>query len=255
MDFKIAEYKLPDTITFNFEELKTGLTERTAAYKTMVYSENDIKGAKADRAELNRLKKEINDKRIACERVYMVPFESFKKQCNEIIGIIDEAVKNVDEQVKAFENKAKEEKETKIRELFTEINTIDWLSCDQIMDKKWLNASTSMGSVRDEMEIAIGAIKTDFESLQGLEYSLEATVVFKATLSLAAAIAENKRMVDLAKVRAEMEPKVETPAEPVEEPKDESPKDWVNFSAHVSETDFDYLVEWMDAHNIEWRVL
>lgn len=253
MDFKIAEYKLPDTITFNFEELKTGLTERTAAYKSMVYSENDIKGAKADRAELNRFKKEINDKRIACERAYMVPFESFKKQCNEIIGIIDEAVKNVDEQVKAFENKAKAEKETQIREMFAEVNTLDWLSCDQIMDKKWLNASTSMTSIKEEMEIAIGAIKTDFESLQGLEYSLEATVVFKATLSLAAAIAENKRMVDLAKVRAEMEPV--KPAEPVEEPKDESPKDWVNFSAHVSETDFDYLVEWMDAHNIEWRVL
>lgn len=253
MDFKVSEYKLPDAITFNFDEIKTELTERTNAYKNMVYSESDIKSAKADRVELNRFKKEINDKRISCERAYMAPFEPFKKQCNDIIAIIDDAVKNVDEQVKAFETKAKNEKEQKIRELFAEVNTLDWLTCDQIMDKKWLNASTSISSITDEMTIAIRSIETDFNSLQGLEYSLEATVVFKATLSLAAAIAENKRMVDLAGMRVEMEKQGQNDGKT--EVLTQSPKEWVELRVSITEYEFDELMDWLNEHKIDWRVL
>ena len=111
MDIKVLDFQLPAEIDFNFEELKSGVLEKTQAFKNMVYSEDDIKAAKADRAELNRIKKSLNDKRLSCQKVYMAPFDVFKGKVDEIISIIDTAVKNVDEQVKAFEDKAKEEKE------------------------------------------------------------------------------------------------------------------------------------------------
>ena len=243
MDFKVSNYNLPDVVTFNFEELKTSLTERTNAFKNMVYSENDIKAAKSDRAELNRLKKQINDERIACEKKYMAPFEPFKKQCAEIISIIDESVKNVDEQVKAFENKAKAEKETQVRALFDEMNTFDWLKFEQIMDAKWFNASITMASITDDMAVTLTAITGNMQALKGLEYEFEATEVYKNTLSLAKAIEENKRLIDVANKKALIE------VSPVGEP-----KDWMVLKVRIGEKDYDSLTAWLDNRGIDWSI-
>ena len=110
MELKIMPYEQPAAIKFNFEELKTELEERVKVYEKMVYDETQIQQAKADRADLNKLKKALNDERIRREKDYMVPFNEFKAQINEIIAIIDKPVAIIDKQVKEFEEKEKQEK-------------------------------------------------------------------------------------------------------------------------------------------------
>ena len=68
MELKMNEYQLPEKILFNYEELKQELTEKVAHYETLVYTDDQIKEAKADRANLNRLKKALNDERIRREK-------------------------------------------------------------------------------------------------------------------------------------------------------------------------------------------
>ena len=263
MDFKIAEYKLPDAIQFNFEELKAQLTEKTEAYKHMVYTDGDIKTAKADRAELNRLKKALNDERLNRQKEYMKPFDAFKKQVDEIIAIIDVPVKIIDEQVKAFESKVREEKEHEVRELFGSINPFDWLVFDQVFDTKWLNASASMGSIKSDMEVILAGIQTNLAALKGLEYEFEATEYYKRTLSLADAVGENKRLIDLAVKRAEMEQaKAEVKPEekafievsPVEI-RPSAPKEWVDLKVNITEYEYDALTAWLDEQGIDWRIV
>ena len=110
MEFKVNEYQLPAELTFNYEELKQGLTEKVEMYKTLVYSEEQIKEAKADRASLNKLKSALNDERIRLEKEYMKPFNDFKSKVAEIIKIIDEPIAMIDTQVKGYEEKKKAEK-------------------------------------------------------------------------------------------------------------------------------------------------
>lgn len=57
MELKIKDYQLPSAILFNFEELKAEITERARVYETLVYTDDKIKEAKADKANLNKLKK------------------------------------------------------------------------------------------------------------------------------------------------------------------------------------------------------
>ena len=114
MELKINSYQLPEAISFNFEELKNELQVKTDQYTKMVYTDDNIKTAKEDRADLNRLKKALNDERLRLQREYMKPFEGFKKQVDEIIGIIDRPVLAIDRQIKEYEAIKQDEKKQKI---------------------------------------------------------------------------------------------------------------------------------------------
>jgi len=50
-------------INFNYDELKQELAVRLDKYRNLVYSEDSIKEAKADRATLNKFKKAIEERR------------------------------------------------------------------------------------------------------------------------------------------------------------------------------------------------
>ena len=71
-ELQIKEFKQPETIQFNYEELKAELAEKVQTYELMVYTEDTMKEAKADRASLNRLKKALNDERIKREKEYLL---------------------------------------------------------------------------------------------------------------------------------------------------------------------------------------
>ena len=51
--------------------MKQELTEKVSMYETLVYTDDQIKEAKADKAQLNKLKKALNDERIRIEKEYM----------------------------------------------------------------------------------------------------------------------------------------------------------------------------------------
>lgn len=206
MELKVNESQLPQPITFNYEELKAELTEKIKHYETIVYTDEQIKEAKADRSSLNKLKKALNDERIRREREYMVPFNDFKTKINEIIGIIDKPVGLIDRQIKEFEEKQKADKRAAIEELFANAGFQDFVTLDMIFDDKWLNASTSMKKIEDDMTERKTAIGHDVYTLSQLpEFGFEATEVYKKSLDINRAISEAQRMSQIAKAKAEQE--------------------------------------------------
>lgn len=131
MELKVNEVAVPEQITFNYEELKQELTEKVSMYETLVYTDDQIKQAKADKANLNKLKKALNDERIRREREYMQPFNDFKQKINEIIGIIDKPVAVIDKQVKEYEEKQKSEKMEAIKEYWDNCDVPEGLSFEK----------------------------------------------------------------------------------------------------------------------------
>lgn len=205
MELKIKEVQLPEKIEFNFEELKQELAEKAHDYETMVYTEDQIKEAKADRAKLNNLKKALNDERIRREKEYMAPFTVFKNQINEVIGIIDKPIGIIDQQVKEYDAKRKAEKEVKIRELFEAKEKPEWLKLEQIFDSKWLNATTTEKKIEGEMDIQLGVIAKNIGILQELQFGFEALECYKRNLDMGAAVAEGQRLLDIQKRKEEAE--------------------------------------------------
>lgn len=215
MELRVSEYQIPEAPDFNYDEVASWLAERTEAYKGMIYDETQISQAKQDRADLNRVKKALNDRRIQIEREYMAPVAEFKNRINELIAMIDEPAKLIDSQVKDFEQRKKEEKREQIGEMFEGIEQKpDWLKLEQIWNPKWLNATTSMKSISREISGAIETITENLNSLNSIEgFAFEAKEVYKQTLDMPRAIAEGRRLQDIQKRKEEEEARKAAEAE------------------------------------------
>lgn len=294
MELRVNDYKTPEQILFNYEELKVELTDKIKMYETLVYTDEQVKDAKADKANLNKLKKALNDERIRLEKEYMEPFNDFKSKINELISIIDKPVKIIDKQVKEFEEKKKQEKFENIKFMWSECTVPQGLEFNKIYDVKWLNSSISMKSIQESMNNAIERYNQDIVTLSNLpEFGFEATEVYKTTLDINKAIYEAQRMSQIAKAKAEREAELErqriereerareeqaTVIQEVEQPQEvtakkieyvkpeiieiEQPaqeqvetKSWVNFSALLSMEDALALKEFFNGRNIEFKAI
>ena len=280
MELKVTPYEQPAIIDFNFDELKQELTERVQVYKTAIYDDNQIKQAKADRADLNKLKTALNNERIRREKEYMKPFNEFKDKINEIIKIIDEPVAVIDQQVKDYENRKKEEKRKDIEgfydgELQENLTTRapEWLTLSAIWDDRWLNASVSMAAVKKEIIDKVTRINQDVQTLQDLpEFGFEAVAVYKSTLDINKALNEARRMSEIKKAKAEAEreaaekaaqeeqAKQEQAPEPEPVPFEEEPAPaevakWVNFSVEITTTQAKALRQFFENNGIRYRAI
>lgn len=268
MELRVNEVAIPEKIDFNYEELKAELTSKVSFYETLVYTDDQIKDAKADKANLNKLKRALNDERIRREKEYMQPFNVFKAQINEIIGIIDKPIAVIDEQVKAFDEKRKVEKQKAIEELFATIGFQNFVTLEKIQDPKWLNASVSMKSIEDQMKSKMYEIGNGVLTLSQLpEFGFEATEVFKETLDINKAISEAKRMSEIAKAQEKaaeeqraamaqaMTPPEDVQPTPIQESQPEPQKMVVKFEVELTTEDATALREFFQSRNITFRAI
>ena len=274
MELKVKEVTLPEVIEFNYQELKNELEAKVSAYSTMVYTDDQIKEAKADKANLNKLKKALNDERIRREKEYLVPFNEFKAKINEIIGIIDKPIEVIDRQIKEFDNVQKQNKLEEITKFFNSVEHPDWLFLYMIQSDKWTNASTSMNSIQEEIKSKIEQINKDLVTLSNLpEFGFEATEAYKDTLDINKAISEAMRMSEVQKKKEEaqkaaefvppvIDEKFQNEAfaaaaqmnPPVEEVKEEPvQRQWLSFSANLSKDDAIALKAFFESRNIEFK--
>lgn len=277
MEFKVNEYQLPDKLTFNYDELKQELTEKVEMYKTLVYTEEQIKDAKSDRASLNKLKSALNDERIRREKEYMQPFNEFKSKVNEIIKIIDEPIAVIDSQVKAFDEKKKAEKLEAVKKLWEETEKPEGLTFDNVFDEKMLNASYNMTHVKQKFSDDIKRFERDLETLANLpEFGFEATEVYKSTFDINKAISEAQKMSQIAKAKAEKEAQLKaqeeekkaeefaksmnppTEPQPVEQPQQQTAqprKNWVSFAAYLTCDEALELKKFFDDRAIDFKAI
>lgn len=279
MELRINTWKSPEVIDFNFEELKEEITNKSALYKNMVYTDETIKDAKSDRALLNKFKTALEDKRKEVKKQCLEPYNQFEKQIKELVAIIDEPVKLIGEQITEFEDREKAEKHEQITKLFDKAGFQSFVTLEQIYDPKWLNKSVSLKSIEEELTNTVYRIGHDVTTINSLkEYSFEALEHYKKTLDLAGAIAEGQRLADiqkrkleheaevkareeLAKKQAEERAKAETEAnlhEELEEVAEEEPqqavevkRQWIKFVALLSKDDALALKEFCDKRGIE----
>ena len=266
MEIKVNEVVIPERIEFNYEELKQELTEKVSFYTSLVYTDDQIKDAKVDRANLNKLKKALNDERIRREKEYMKPFNDFKLKIKEIIEIIDKPVGIIDKQVKSYEEKCKQEKYIEIQKIFETVGFQKFVTLDMIFENRWQNNSVSLKKIEEEMKQKMFGIGSDITTLSKLpEFGFEATEIYKRTLDINLALKEGQRLAEIQAAKAkrieelEKQAKKEVteeviPTTPVEnaDKTNEQVKQWVRFSALISKDDALALKEFFNSRNIEF---
>lgn len=223
MDTKIIVPQIASP-TWAKEEIAQAVLAKLSEYKGAVYTPDTVKNAKADRAELNKLAKALDDERKRVKALYSAPYEAFEKEVKSIVNQIAECSAKIDRQVKAFEEAEKQKKMDAIREMFDGMD-FHGIAFEKVYDPKWLNATTSLASVKKDLENRLQQVDTDLAVLDGVdEYKFEAVEEYKASLSLAIAMSEVQRLKDLAIRKAEHEARLRGEAEKAKELPKEEPK-------------------------------
>lgn len=159
---------IPQVIEWNFEDLKTELRSQLEVYKNLTVTADAIKVAKSDRANLNKLKTAIEEYRKDIKRRCLDPYNAFETQCKELVGIINEPINAIDEQVKAFEKQEKDEKYAALKEFFDGKvgDMADTVEFDKILDPKWGNKTKGLEELKGAIEDNIDRIREEIDYLE-----------------------------------------------------------------------------------------
>ena len=267
-------------IKWNYSEVKQWVEDGLQAYKGVVYDEKQIGEAKKDRASLNKLAAAIAAKRREMKALYLEPYEQFDKETKEIEGMIKTVSAEIDAQVKAYEEFRKQEKQRLIEtEVYAPMigKLAELVPYKKLHNPKWLNVTTSMGAIGQEMAQKVEEIENGLQAIDRLNIEADiaerVTSVFLRDFDLAAAIAENDRIMaereKMARYQAaqqaqaaEATPQANTgaqapeyrrptPPPPMPQPAAEEKVYEVVFRIHVTKAQLDSLGAYMRANNIK----
>ena len=190
-------------IEANWDEIKTELAAKVAAYEKMVVTPEGISAAKSDLAALRRVSKQIDEARLAWKREYMKPMDEFEATCKVLKTVVSGGIENLDAQIKGFE---KQEQENKLRELesfFDEHMTADldgYVDFEKIrvMNPKWVNKGYDIKAAQNDILMAISHVQNGIQALRGYPEEFRTVLLdtFKERLDLADVVQKYARLME-----------------------------------------------------------
>ena len=189
-ELKVVEEETPA------ENLELVIVEKSVGYLQTnirgleLYVENQLKEydpdkfkgdadlAKKKRAELNKAKDIINEKRKEILKECMKPYEDFDERCKTLVNNIGNVSAALDEIVKLRDNEEKEKKRNVI-EQFWKSKNFDIFPLEKIWNSKWLNKTCKESDILKEMDVKIEKTYKDLKTLEKYSamYELDAESV------------------------------------------------------------------------------
>lgn len=201
------------SIGWNKEQIKEAVVNITEQYRGLSYTEEQLQEAKADRAKLNAMKKDISDRRVQVKQALLEPYEKFEAEVEEVVALIDEPIAMIDKQIVAYEERTKKEKRQSLEDFF-EKSMVDipvLITFDKIFNPKWLNRTASLSSCKKEIKKTIEDIVTDISAIRSSlsgKYSVYAEEYYmKREMNLSKALSEANHIQEMDKKAEEEEQK------------------------------------------------
>lgn len=138
-------------LNWNFEELNAQLDAQLEKYRGLTFTDDQMPEAKKTRATLNRVAKEINDRKIAVKKEFCEPYERFEEQAKILIGKIKDVSGAIDQQVKDYETAKKDAKRKQISDWW-KLNGDANVPIEKVFDERWLNTTCSEARWKSELE-------------------------------------------------------------------------------------------------------
>lgn len=186
-------------IPANFEEVGAVLKEKLVPYSTLIVTPDTIHDAKSARANVNRLRSNIDEYRKTVKKLLSAPAAEFEANCKPLIAMCDEAAGNIDSQVKAFERREKDQKIASLRIFFNEKigEDIRFLSFEDIQNPKWENKTYSEEAARKDIISAITTVRSSLGAIHSLHSPFEAALIdqYLKTRDLAACMQQNEKLI------------------------------------------------------------
>lgn len=215
----------PAAIEANFAALDARVEEMIEGYAEARYDLTDadsIKQAKRDRAYLNGIAKEIDERRKAVKREYMRPYEEFEAQANAIAAKVKSASANIKEQLDEAEERRKDAAYAILKEYYEDLAglLVPVVPYERVHEEKWLNKTFGEIKAKRAIDEKVAKVAHDWETLQSqkglLPHYETAERTFFGTLDLGSALtaAREAQAADerIAELRDAVEERFEEPA-------------------------------------------
>ena len=178
----------------NFESLKETLQEYTRQYIGAQFDCEDKESRKLAKdicADLRKMKATIEDKRKEIKKSCLEPYNVLEKKCKELTAMIDKTTDGIGQQLNAYEAERQARKREQIEKAF---NTLvsgkleGYVTLDEIFDKKWLNATVTIGSITEVMSLTLATYTDQLETIRKMPEDVQQAVlpIWKATKDMTA---------------------------------------------------------------------
>ena len=218
---------IPESISFNYEELDEELTQALAKYTGTKVTEENMKECKDIRARINKLVKSFKDERTSLKKKILYPLDDFSNKIDLLVGKCNVVSGYIDEGIKRIENERKELKRKELIEYMqTEVSRISNIIGSDIQSsncwvewfsaQNFLNATVSIDNAKLAILAKIDSVKDDVAVLRATypvedEY-IKATLVYANGFNLASTIADMTKWRDECKRIEQLKSKVAEPS-------------------------------------------
>ena len=178
----------------DYETIKHQAIKLADFIKTVEVNEDNLKESKKMLAAVNKRKKELEDERIRIKKVMLEPYQGFEAQVKDIVAIVDDANDVVRQQVKQLEEIERQQKQDVLQELFEKRKKMYTLSnvlhFDHFFQPKYLNKTTSIEAVENEMIDFLEGTEKDMKVMQNLQDTISYIHAYLKCFDLATAISQ-----------------------------------------------------------------
>lgn len=208
MEFRITDPATEDfikAIHWNKPELMAAIKERVAKYENIVYTSDNVKQAKADRAELNKLIKAIEDKRKEVKKQLLKPYEDFEAEVKELLEIIKKPAEMIDKQVKGYEQEQKAFKKSQLKTQFEQDSKAKALSgkveFEDVFEERYLNATVSLASAWNDMSGKLAKIQEEISLIENKDSVHKHSVMsmYLKSFDITKALEHERQLEEMAK--------------------------------------------------------
>ena len=193
---RLEHPELP-AIRWNETEVQQNLTEMLAAYTGRVYTPETIKDAKADRAAVNKLDKQLSDAARSAKAFYMKPLEDFLKSAKQMQGQCKAVSGAIDQQVKAVEEAERQDKQDALRAVYADCigELRELIPFDRLLVPQWLNKTYDLAKASRELRKSVETRREELRLIRETcgEDAEACTTEYLRELNLNAALVEHSR--------------------------------------------------------------
>ena len=159
-----------------------------------------IKDAKADRAAVNKLDKQLSDAARSAKAFYMKPLEEFLQSAKQMQGQCKAVSGAIDAQVKAVEEAERQDKQDALRAVYADCigELLDLIPFDRLLVPQWLNKTYDLAKASRELRRDVETRRKELKIIQDTcgEDAEACKLGYLRVLDLNAALAEHLRLQD-----------------------------------------------------------
>ena len=152
------------TVESNVNELDLYMQETKSKYSNWVVVESEITNAKEERAKLNKLEKNLSDIRKQVQKEGLTAINDFIEKIKESEKDVKTLSKNIDEQIKRFEEQEIDKKLSEVSEIKNRIfESNKRLEGFFVPNKKWENKTFKIKDVEIEIQEMFNALNKKYD--------------------------------------------------------------------------------------------